>query len=721
MDKRGKLPNLLDDHTSQSDAKDLIEGLRRIRSDVFDVWTSRYRSNRLHEAIQRTLDDAVVLALVVEYLLRASTGVARALKVEDLVTKTCIGDMARLAEPKKSPSWAGLSRFLNGKMTMPIDVRRLLFAQLLPGLCVSYPGELPVTIFGDFHQMCLSSLLIGNGGHDERRARGAHYTPASLVDYMVTRALGQLCTGGTGRGPIRVLDPSCGCGAFLVAILRHIQTYGGGGPSIVLHGSDLDMRAVALAGLSLALAALAPRTNRRSGLASRTIRNRKLEVQDFLAMDAWQNQEFDLIIGGPPFVRVEQMHRTCPERVREYRKAYVTAQDGQFDLYMPFIEKSVNLLRPGGCLAFSVSNGFLRNKSGARLRRFLNDHCAVEEIIEFEDDSIYPDASVQIAILLARKTDTRIRTRYAFIPKKRPVREQLERLCRPECRSVSGSKVLRVHLASESSDAWSLHSSQDEAFLRHMDRIGTAFGQLPVHVSLGLCTGADDVFLLKADGRPTNGIATMMTRRGRRLELESTAVKPIRRTRQSAVSFSEAQEHVCVFPYDTKGRVLGEEAFRKSCPMAYHYLFAHKQKLLSRRLCPDQMWYALRKVDVASHFGKAKIFAPTVCSARGFLLDTNGRLCHHSLLTITPLDLAIDPHYLLGLLNSDILWRYISLRTGRMGSERRVLRLGIAKRLPIVLPQTRSQRTLAAEIARQCRRLGPRTSVDDLVRRMYAI
>jgi methylase of polypeptide subunit release factors len=721
MDEANNMPNLLDHHASQAHTKGLVDGLRRIRGSVFDAWTSRSRSDSLHRAMGRTLDDAFALALIVEYLRRARPESVRIRGVGDLATKADVGDMARLVETKRMPAWARFSSVLNGKLTIPADIRKLLFAQWLPSLYATFDGELPITILGEFHQMCLSAPLTGRGPQNERRAKGAHYTPAPLVDYMVGRALGQLRADRSGCDAIRVLDPSCGCGAFLVAVLRYLGTYRDKTAPVLLCGSDIDARAVVLAGLSLVLAALVPRADGRSALMAASVRNRSLEVQDFLAIDAWQNQEFDLIIGAPPFIRVEQMHSAYPDRVREYRRTYSTAQDGQFDLYMPFIEKSVNLLKPGGRLAFSVSNGFLRNRSGAKLRQFLHEHCSVEEIIEFEDDRIYPDASVQIAILLASKTEPRVRTRYALVPEDRPVREQLGRVYRPSCRFVSRSKVLRISLPNGSSDAWPLHSAQDGGFLDHMDRVATALGQLPVRVSLGVCTGADGVFLLRPNGPPVGRITPVVTRSGQQLGLESAALRPIRRARQSTVSRGGGTGHLCVFPYDTNGEVLGERAFRKTYPMAYEYLLTHRQRLLSRRLCPSQAWYALRKVDVVSHFGKVKIISPTVCSARGFHLDTDGVLCHHSLLTISPLDRSIDLHYLLGILNSELLWRYISLRSARMGGERRVLRLQLARRLPVVFPQTRAQRTLAARIARRCHRVGPSACVDDLVRELYGM
>ncbi len=721
MDKPQDLPNLLDDNASQSHTSDLVGRLRQVRGNTFNAWTSRCRSDRLHRAIARALDDALALALIVEYLRRAGLQSGRSCGVEDLATGACIRDMARLAEARRAPAWARFSGLLKGKLVIPADIRESLFAQSLPSLYATFDGELPITILGEFHQMCVSAPLTGRGPQNERRAKGAHYTPAPLVDYIVGRAMAQLRADGTACDAMRVLDPSCGCGAFLVAVLRHLGTRRDKTAPVLLCGSDIDARAVVLAGLSLLLAALVPRVDGRSALMTGSVRNRNLVVKDFLAIDTWRDEEFDLIIGGPPFVRVEQMHGIYPDRVREYRRTYSTAQDGQFDLYMPFIEKSAHLLRPGGRLAFSLSNGFLRSKSGARLRRLLSNHCSVEEIIEFEDDRIYPDTSVQIAILLASKTEPRVRTRYAFVPKDRPVREQLGRVYRPSCRFVSRSKVLRISLPNGSSDAWPLHSAQDGGFLDHMDRVATPLGQLPVRASLGVCTGADGVFLLRPNGPPVGRITPVVTRSGQQLGLEAAALRPIRRARQSTVSRGGGTGHLCVFPYDTNGEVLREQAFRKTYPMAYEYLLTHRQRLLSRRLCPSQPWYALRKVDVASHFGKVKIISPTVCSARGFHLDTDGVLCHHSLLTISPLDRSIDLHYLLGILNSELLWRYISLRSARMGGERRVLRLQVARRLPVVFPQTRAQRTLAARIARRCHRVGPSACVDDLVRELYGM
>jgi type I restriction-modification system DNA methylase subunit len=123
-------------------------------------------------------------------------------------------------------------------------------------------------------------------------------------------------------------------------------------------------------------------------------------------------ESFDVIMGGPPFVRLQDLHRTQPDRVEEYKRQFVSAGCGSFDLYMLFIEKSLCLLCEGGRLGLSVSNSFLRSSSGRGLRELISESATVEEIVEFPDAQVYPDAKVQIALLCLSKGRSGSPTRY---------------------------------------------------------------------------------------------------------------------------------------------------------------------------------------------------------------------------------------------------------------------------------------------------------------------
>ena len=121
-------------------------------------------------------------------------------------------------------------------------------------------------------RMPLPQPVEGNhpGGARRRKALGQWFTPPALVEHVVDLAV------SGARSPIRtVLDPACGDGRFLAAIARRL------GPSVRLIGVDIDEHAVAAA---------------RSNVPSADIRH-----DDSLALD-WADEQFDLVIGNPPFL-----------------------------------------------------------------------------------------------------------------------------------------------------------------------------------------------------------------------------------------------------------------------------------------------------------------------------------------------------------------------------------------------------------------------------------
>ena len=66
---------------------------------------------------------------------------------------------------------------------------------------------------------------------------------------------------------------------------------------------------------------------------------------------------FDIVLGNPPYVKLQNLMKVDPDVVA-YLAAergddtYQSAQTGNFDLYLPFIEKGLRLLAPGGRMAY---------------------------------------------------------------------------------------------------------------------------------------------------------------------------------------------------------------------------------------------------------------------------------------------------------------------------------------------------------------------------------
>lgn len=108
-----------------------------------------------------------------------------------------------------------------------------------------------------------------------RRRLGAWYTPAELVDALVDAVLPPGIRPGAR---LRVLDPACGDGRFLVEVSRRLAAHGA---EAELTGVDIDPGAVAAA---------------RSALPSARI------VHDDSLTRDWGDEHFDVVVGNPPFL-----------------------------------------------------------------------------------------------------------------------------------------------------------------------------------------------------------------------------------------------------------------------------------------------------------------------------------------------------------------------------------------------------------------------------------
>ena len=174
----------------------------------------------------------------------------------------------------------------------------------------------------------------------KRKEQGIYYTPRYIVDYIVENALGPVlekCASITDLQKIKVLDPACGSGSFLIRALEliykryeklQINTNSAHERQYIklqiltnnLYGVDLDEQAVEIAKLNLLVAALEDRTqmpnldNVRVG--NSLISGTDEELKKYFGKDyhdkkpfdwkvefdeVYKRGGFDVIVGNPPW------------------------------------------------------------------------------------------------------------------------------------------------------------------------------------------------------------------------------------------------------------------------------------------------------------------------------------------------------------------------------------------------------------------------------------
>lgn len=264
--------------------------------------------------------------------------------------------------------------------------------------------------------------------HAHRKEQGIYYTPTYIVDYIVKNTLGELLKTKSPKEAekIRVLDPACGSGSFLIKTFdvfdKYFKKASGSQQELEfarrskiltenIYGVDLDPKAVEIAQLNLLLKT-AEKKERLPMLQNNIKCGNSLIDDPAVAKERafkWDEQfqkimkdegGFDVVIGNPPYIR----NRELDLKEKKLFETRYQSATGQYDIYQLFFEKSIELLKEGGLLGFITSNKYAITSYGEKLRKFILDNCRILSIIDVSNIRVFKDASTYPYILVLQKT-----------------------------------------------------------------------------------------------------------------------------------------------------------------------------------------------------------------------------------------------------------------------------------------------------------------------------
>ena len=109
------------------------------------------------------------------------------------------------------------------------------------------------------------------------------------------------------------------------------------------------------------------------------------------------------MLGNPPYVKLQNLMKVDPDVVAYLAAArgddtYQSARTGNFDLYLPFIEKGLRLLAPGGRMAYIAPSLWAVNQYGEGLRSLVRRGRHLDRWLDFKSHQIFEDVITYTAL-----------------------------------------------------------------------------------------------------------------------------------------------------------------------------------------------------------------------------------------------------------------------------------------------------------------------------------
>ncbi len=304
-------------------------------------------------------------------------------------------------------------------------------------------------VLGNIYEQYLGNILKSTPkrakleeSKTHRKEQGIYYTPSYIVDYIVKNTVGEFIKTHTPEEikKVRILDPACGSGSFLIRAYKELENYWKNNSDFAqltldseefyskkveilknnIFGVDLDPKAVEITQLNLLLQI--SERKQRLPLLQNNIKVGNSLIDDPSISDKafkWESEfpeimkegGFDIVVGNPPYVFTRDVEfQDNFKKYIEYKyfeglksKANKRAkQSGKINLYAIFLIRSIRLEKNLSLFSFIIPNNILRTTTYDIVREFILENCKILNIVDL-GAGIFENVTASTVILILQK------------------------------------------------------------------------------------------------------------------------------------------------------------------------------------------------------------------------------------------------------------------------------------------------------------------------------
>jgi type I restriction-modification system DNA methylase subunit len=359
---------------------------------------------------------------------------------------------------------------------------------------------------------------------------------------------------------------------------------------------------------------------------------------------------FDVVIGNPPYERIQVMQANAPESAEFLKVNYHTAASGNFDIYVCFIERGLQLLNADGFFGYICPNKFFQSEYGQETRQLLSEGRNVGHLVNFGHLQIFSQATIYTCLLFLHRQP---QTAMAF--------HKVEDL---ELWRVKGHAAqMQVPIELLTPAEWNFVPGVSRPLF---DKINAQPHKLEevADIFVGLQTSADDVFILNYLGETKGTIRLQSQSLGTEWTFEKELLHPLVSGTDVPAYGPLPHRQFIIFPYKVKGdkaELIDFTEIQKKFPKTAEYLLKNRIILEEREGAKfkDEEWHRFGRLQNLTRQAIPKLCVPRLIDQLHAAWDEHGEVFLDNVdvggVTVKPEFESLKMPYLLALLNSRLL------------------------------------------------------------------
>jgi hypothetical protein len=480
---------------------------------------------------------------------------------------------------------------------------------------------------------------------------------------------------------LKILDPACGSGAFLNQAVNFLVQEHQFIDDIIaeltntplrlfdtdiailennIYGVDINEESIEIAKLSLWLRT-AKQGRKLSNLSNNIKCGNSLIDEPLIAGDKafnWQNEfpdvfekgGFDVVIGNPPYLRVQGLKEHYFDLTKFYEKNYVSAT-GNYDIYVLFLEKSFTLINKKGIVSFILPHKFLVTDFGCGIRKFFKEKTAVEKIIHFGSDLVFEEAATYTCII---NLTTTFKDKILF-----------KKINPNDIYNLNTWDV--TYYKNLSSVNWDLQGENVFALISKLQTQPYKVEDVFSKVFQGIATGGDRFFTIELIERNIDRGIFYSDILGGNIELEFGLLKPIIKGNQ-IYRYKHLENNLyTLYPYNKKNNKIEAIEFSEiesKYPLTAIYYKKNYEFLKNReggRFNNEKEWFLFSRNQGMIDTENPKIMTQEISLGCNMTYDENGIFYHPTTIYsfVKNSKFKVDEKYYLGILNSKVMWFFL--------------------------------------------------------------